>query len=282
LALFPTIDGGPPMTMKTMVMAALVAGIAAIGFAADAQKAPDPRIADIVQAGKLRVALGLGSPALAIKDAKTGKVRGPAVELARVLAEKMGVELQTIEYSHPGAVLAGVKNNMWDVTFLAVDPARAADVDFSAPYMKSDFTYLVPSGSSKRSATEMDEAGVRIAVPRGDASDLRLSKLLKHAQLVRTDSFAAALDLLRTGQADACAAPRAVLFGLQSQLPGSRVLDDGFAPMAWAAVVPKGKAGLLAYVSEFIEEAKASGLVKQTIEQVHLRGVQVAPTGKRD
>jgi polar amino acid transport system substrate-binding protein len=126
----------------------------------------------------------------------------------------------------------------------------------------------------------MDQAGIRIAVPRGDASDLRLSKTLKHAQLERADSIAAAIDLLRTGKADAYAAPRVVLSGLQGQLPGSRILDDGFAVVAWAAVVPKGKSGHLAFVSEFIEAATANGLVKQTIDQAHLRGVQVVPAGK--
>jgi ABC-type amino acid transport substrate-binding protein len=60
-------------------------------FAAQAQQAPDPRVADLVQAGKLRIALGLGSPALALKDPTSGEVRGPALDLARVLATKMGV-----------------------------------------------------------------------------------------------------------------------------------------------------------------------------------------------
>ena len=242
-----------------------------------AQQAPDPRIVDLVRAGKLRVGLGLGTPALVIKDPATGEVQGPALDLARALAGRMGIELQPVYYQRPGAVLEGVRTNAWDVTFLVLDPDRAAQADYSPPYMQSDFTYLVAAGSSIRSVADVDQPGVRIAVPRGDASELYLSRILKHAKLVRTDSIPAAVDLLRTGHGDAYAGPRPVALTEAARVPGSRVLEDGFKVISWSGVVPKGHAGRLAYVSEFIEEAKASGLVKQTIERFGLRGVQVAP-----
>ncbi len=246
-----------------------------------AQGAADPRVADLAQAGKIRVGLGLGSPALAIKDAATGEMRGPALDLARALAAKIGIELQPIYYPRPGAVLDGARTNAWDVTFLVADPARATEVDFSPPFMQSDFTYLVQTDSSLRSVAQADQPGIRIAVPRGDASDLRLTRLLKQAELVRTDSIPAAIDLVRSGKANAYAAPRFVLLPEVARQPGARVLDDNFAVIFMAAMVPKGNPGRLAYVSEFIEEAKASGLVKQAIERGGLRGVQVAPAANK-
>jgi polar amino acid transport system substrate-binding protein len=258
-------------------LAFTVAVVSAI--VAHAQQSADPRVADLVQSGKLRVALGLGSPALVMKDANTGEVRGPALDLAHALAKKIGVKLEPVEYPRPGAILAGVKNNEWDVTFLVADPARSAEADFSPPYMQSDFTYLVPAGSSKRSVADMDQPGTRVAVGRGDASDLRLTQVLKHAELVRINSIAAAIDMVHAGKIDAYAAPRVVLLALSNKAPGSRVLDDGFANIVWVAMVPKGKAGHVAYVSDFLEEAKATGLVKHTIDQANLRGLQVAPSG---
>lgn len=245
----------------------------------NAQQAPDPRVADLVRAGRVRAGIGLGTPALATKDPVTGEVRGPALDLGRALAARIGVEFVPVEYPRPGAVMEGVRTNAWDVAFLVIDPERAAEADFSPPYMESDFTYLVPAGSSIRNAADADQPGVRIAVPRGDASDLLLSRLLKRAELVRTDSLAAAVDLLRTGRADARAAPRPVLLAESTGLPGSRVLEDRFAVISYAALVPRGRAGHLAYINEFIEAAKASGLIKQTIERAGLRGVQVAPPG---
>ena len=263
------------------ITAALAFAVVVFGaFAVRGQQSIDPRVADLVQSGKLRVALGLGSPALAMKDPKTGEVRGPALDLAHTLAKKIGVTLEAVEYPRPGAILAGVKNKEWDVTFLVADPARSADADFSSPYMQSDFTFLVPASSSKRSVAELDQPGTRIAVPRGDASDLRLTQILKHAELMRLDSIGAAIEMVHAGTVDAYAAPRVVLVTLSDKAPGSRVLDDGFANIVWVAMVPKGKGGHIAYVNDFIEQAKATGLVKQTIDQANLRGVQVAPPGK--
>jgi polar amino acid transport system substrate-binding protein len=236
----------------------------------------DPRVADLIRAGRVRVALGLGSPALAMKDRSTGEVRGPALDLARALADHIGIELVTVEYPRPGAIMCGVGTE-WDVTFLVVAPDRAAVADFSSPYMQSDFTYLVPAGSPFRSVADADRVGVRIGVPRGDASDLRLSKTLTQAKLVRTDSLAAAIELLRTGRAEAYAAGRTVLLGLATQLPGARVLEDGFGGISYAAAVPKGQVGHLDYVNEFIEGAKTSGLVKKITDRAGLRGVRVIP-----
>jgi polar amino acid transport system substrate-binding protein len=264
------------MTSKNVIAFVGIAAFVACLFAARAEQARDPRVADIVQSGKLRIALGLGSPVLAIKDPKSGEVRGPALDLGRELATKIGVQVEPVEYPRPGAILQGVQNNEWDVTFLVAAPARSAEADFSPPYMQTDYTYLVPAGSSKRSAADVDQPGVRIAVPRGDGSDLRLSKMLKHAELVRTESVAAIIDMVRAGQVDAYAGPRVVLLKLSDQAPGSRVLDDGFGDIVYVAMVPKGRAGRIAYVSEFIEEAKRSGLIQRTIDQYGLKGIQVA------
>jgi polar amino acid transport system substrate-binding protein len=104
--------------------------------------------------------------------------------------------------------------------------------------------------------------------------------MLKRAELVRTDSHASAIDLLRTGRAEAYAGPRPVALAFAAELPGSRVLEDGFATISFAALVPKGNPGRLAYVNEFIEEAKASGMVKRIIERNGLQGVKVAPAQK--
>jgi polar amino acid transport system substrate-binding protein len=160
-----------------------------------------------------------------------------------VLATKIGVQIEPVECPRPGAILQGIQDNELDVTFLVADPARLADADFSPPLMQTEYTYLVPAGSSKHSVADIDEPGVRTAVPRGDGSDLRLSQMLKHAELVRADSVAAIIDMVRAGQVDAYARSRVVLLKLSDQAPGSRVLDDGFADIVYVAMVPKGSAG---------------------------------------
>jgi len=247
---------------------------------AAAQQVSDPRIADIIQSGKLRVGIGLANLVSGVKDPATGELRGVAVDLGRALAARMKVEFQPVEYPRPGVVLEGARNNNWDVSFLVIDPARAADADFSAPYMESEFTLLVAADSPLRSFADADKKGIRIGVPRGDAVDLSLTRIVKQAELVRVDNQNAGADLLRTGQTNAYAAPRPALMGMAAQLSGSRVLDDAFASTSFAGFIPKGHGARLAYVGEFLEEAKASGVVQQFVERAGLRGMKVAPRAK--
>lgn len=238
---------------------------------------PDPRVADLVQSGTLRIGLGLGSLTTATRNPATGEVQGIALELGRALAARIGIKLVPVEYPRPGAVIDGLRTNAWDVTVLLIDPARAEQVDFSNPHMQSDLTYLVPAGSTIQSVADADRSGGRIAVARGDMSDLVLRRVLKRAELVRSDSIAAAVEVMRTGGANAVALNRPSLIVQSATLPGSRVLGDGFGEIYSAMAVPKGHAGRLAYINEFIEDAKTSGLVNHIIEALALQGVRAAP-----
>jgi polar amino acid transport system substrate-binding protein len=145
--------------------------------------------------------------------------------------------------------------------------------------MEVDFTYLVPAGPSIRSVADADRPGVRIAVVRNHAMDLVLSPILKRAELVRAETPDGTFEMLRAGHADVQAGVRPALLEYSAQLPGSRVLEDRYGVNRVAMVVPKDQAGRLAYISDFVEEAKASGLVRGAIERAGLRGIQVAPPG---
>lgn len=267
--------------MMRIAVAAVLAAILALALGgvepSFAQQSPDPRVADIVQAGALRTGLGLGSLTTATRNTATGEVKGPALELGRALAARIGVPFVSVEYPRPGAVIDGLRGNAWDIAILIIDPVRAEQVDFSNPFMQTDLTYLVASGSTIQTVADADQAGIRIAVARGDTSDLQLSRTLKRAELVRTDSIAAALELLRTGSVNAMALNRPSLIAQSAALPGSRVLSDGFADITSGIAVPKGHEDRLAYINEFIEEAKASGLVNRMIETLALPGVRAAP-----
>jgi polar amino acid transport system substrate-binding protein len=202
-----------------------------------------------------------------------------AVEIARALAKRVGVELVMVEYPSPPSVLDGLKTSAWDVGFLAVDPSRAALVDFSPPYLQIDATYLVQGSSPIQRVSDADKPGVRIAVTRKSVEEIVLSRMLRRAELRSVDTIPAGFELLRAGNADALAVPRPAALQFSVRLPGSRVLADRFHATSGAMAVPKGQPDWLAYISEFTEEAKASGLVQKAIEHVGVRGVQVAPAG---
>jgi polar amino acid transport system substrate-binding protein len=136
----------------------------------------------------------------------------------------------------------------------------------------------VPAGSSIQRIADADRPDVRIAVVRDHASTLALSRILKHAQLVYAATPEPTFELLRTGKADAFASTRGVLLAYSPKLPDSRVLEGHYGANLLGMVVPKNQAARLAYTSEFIEQAKSSGLVQQAIERAGLPGYKVAPT----
>ena len=233
-------------------------------------------VADLAPTGKLRVALNMGNSTLVTKDPATGELRGVVPELGRALAESLKVPFAPVEYPGVGAMVAAITANAWDVTFLAFSPERAGDMDMSPAYMNVNVTYLVPSGSRIKSISDADQAGVRISVQRGGATDIYLTGALKQAQLVRADTTPGAFELLRTGQADAIAQEVPNLLQFQGRLPGSQVLPGGFFVVRHVIGLPKGHPAGVAFVRAFVEQAKASGFVKQAIERVGLRGVEVA------
>ncbi len=239
----------------------------------------DPRVTDLAQSGALRVGVGLGSLTTAMRDATTGEIKGPALELGRALAARIGIQFVAVEFPRPGAVIDGLRTNPWDVSVLIIDPVRARQIDYSNPYLQSDLTYLVAAGSTIQSVTDADQAGIRIGAARNDTSDLQLTRMLKKAELVRTDSIAAATDLLRNSGVNAIALNRPSLIAISAKVPGSRVLSDGFTDFYSGVAIPKGHDGWLAYINGFIEEAKTSGLVKRMIEKLAMQGVRVAPPG---
>jgi polar amino acid transport system substrate-binding protein len=244
-----------------------------------AQQAADPRVADLIRTGKVRVGVGVVAPHWAVKDAATGELRGLAIDLARAFAARLGIALVPVAYPSPPSILDGLKSDAWDVGFLAIDPSRAEMVDFSHPYLQIDATYLVPGGSSIRNVSDVDQPMVRIAVTRKSVEEIVLNRMLKRAELRAVETISAGLELVRAGNADVLAAPRPALLQLSVRLPDSRVLEDSFHAAFAAMAVPKGFAARLAYINEFIDDAKASGLVQRAIDRAGLRGVQVVPLG---
>jgi polar amino acid transport system substrate-binding protein len=172
-----------------------------------------------------------------------------------------------------------LKAGACDVGFLGFNPSRTTDVSFAPPHWLVPFTYLVPAGSSIRSVADADRNGVRIAVVRGHEATMALSRIVKNAELVTAEVPDTTFDLLRTGRADAFASNLAVLLTYLPKMPGAIILEDHYGTNLGSMAVSKDQSGRLAYVREFIEEAKVSGMVQRAIERADQRGLRVAPLG---
>jgi polar amino acid transport system substrate-binding protein len=237
----------------------------------------DPRIADLVRAGKLRVAL---FPPQYLKDGATGEIRGVWVEVVRALGAHMEIPVEIVELTNPDQLAGCLASGACDIGAMGFDPARASLVGgFTPPFMRVDYSFLVPAGSPIQSATDPDRPGLRIAAVSNHASTLKLSRMLTKAEQVDTETPEESFELLRTGRVDAWASIRSTLLEFSAKLPGSRVLADSYGANWPALVVPKGQAVLLGYLSEFIEQAKASGRVQKAIDLAGFAGYSVAPPG---
>ncbi len=189
--------------------------------------------------GHLRVAINLGNPVLAQGDARSP--RGPSVELATTLAQRLGVQARFTCHDAAASVVAAAAEDGWDLAFLAVDPARADRIAFSAPYVEIEGTCLVREASPARTVADLDREGVRIAVGRGAAYDLYLSRELKHARIERAETSAAAIALFDQQQLDAAAGVRQPLQAWAQAHPGHRVLADRFTAIQQAVAAPAAR-----------------------------------------
>ena len=233
----------------------------------------DPELAP---GGTLRVGINFGNALLATKDPSNGQPGGIAVDLAMELGRRVGASVQVVAYPSAGRMADAAGRGAWDVAFLGADPGRAAQISFTAPYLEIDSTYLVPAGSPLRSIADVDREGVRIAVSEKSAYGLFLSRELKRARLVRVPGVEASNALFVTEKLEALAGPRPVLVTVAEGLPGSRVLDSRFTAVQQAVGTPRGRDAAAAYLREFVEDVKASGLVAGAIEKNGIRGVSVA------
>jgi polar amino acid transport system substrate-binding protein len=265
--------------MRTLLVAVLGAALIACA-SLDTKPSADARAA-LAPTGKLRVGVYLGNPLSVVRDPNSQEMKGAGLELGQQLARRMEVPFEPVVYPSVGALLEGAKSNQWDVALFQVSPARAKDFDFTPPIVEIELGYLVPGDSRLASAADADAAGIRIAVQEKSQAEAILSRLLTRATLVRAGGLAAAMEVLKSGRADAIATVKPSLFELSKQLPGSRVLDGRFAQEYIAMAVPKGRDAGVPYARKFVEEAKSQGLVKAAVEKSGARGAIVAPLQSR-
>jgi polar amino acid transport system substrate-binding protein len=256
--------------MRGALAVALALGLAACAGAPDRALAPT---------GTLRAAFIGSNPVQGAIDPKTGEARGPAAEISRALAQRLGVPVKVTGVAGPGAVIDAVKKGDADIGFLAFDPARAEEVDYSKPYSLVQNTYIALASSPFRSAADVDRPGVRIGVAGRDASDLYLTRTLKNAELKRNPGgdVDKAVQMLRAGEIDVYGANRQRMTEVAARIPDLRLFPDNFYGVGQAVVVARGNRALLDAVERAIADAKSSGLVAGAISRAGLKGVDVAP-----
>jgi polar amino acid transport system substrate-binding protein len=239
-------------------------------------QAPSDIVKELAPTGKLRVAINLGNIVLAQTDAATGEPKGVTVDLARELGRRLGVPVELATHDGAGKAFEALKGGAADIVFLAIEPVRAAEVAFTAPYVIIEGVYAVPKDSGITSVADVDRAGVRIGVNKASAYDLYLTRTLKHATLVRGES---GVDLFVEQKLEAVAGVKQPLVAYAKTNPNVRMLDGRFMEIRQAMGTVKGRDAGARYLHAFVEELKASGFVADGLKRSNQPDASVAPPG---
>ena len=234
---------------------------------------------ELVPAGTLRFGV-VSAPEktsfFVVRDAD-GAPRGVTVDLARELARQAGTPIEFLVAPNSGELTDALTSGALDAAFMPVDEERSKRVAFGPAYFVFENTYLVRAGSAITRIAEVDRPGVRVIGIAGTTTIRTSGRLLKNTTIAPVNSVDQALEMLAASGADAFALTRDSLQPLAARVPGARILDGAFHRTGTAIAVQKNRPGALAYVTAFMEHAKASGLVRRAFDDAGLPHLEVAP-----
>ena len=234
-------------------------------------------LSDLAPTGVLRAGINLSNFLLVTGKTPAGDPEGVAPDMAREVATRLGVPVKYVTFKSPGELADQAGKGVWDIGLIGAEPQRAETIAFTAAYVEIEATYLVPAGSHLQTIADVDAPGVRIAVAGRSAYGLWLDRNIRHAELVRADSLGGATERFIQGKLEALAGLRPGLLADRDKLPGARIIEGKFSAVQQAIGTAKRNTAGAAYLSRFVEEAKASGLVARLIERHKVRGLSVAP-----
>lgn len=229
-------------------------------------------IAELKEPGKLHVGVNMGNFLLVTGESPNGDPDGVSPDMAKGLAEKLGVEAVLHPYPMPGDVADAAERNEWDIALIAIEPKRAEVIAFCDAYVEIVATYLVPAGSPLKTIEDVDKPGVRIAVSERAAYDLYLTRTLKHATLHRAQGLPGAVKLFVDEGLDALAGLVPGLIKNVEEIPGSSLIEGRFTTIRQAIGTRHGCPALHAFVEEYIADAKQSGRVQELINKHGVTG----------
>jgi len=239
---------------------------------------PQEIASELAPIGVLRAAINMGNFLLVTGRAPSGDPEGVAPDMAREIAQRLGVPVRYVPYARPGELADTAGSGVWDIGLIGAEPQRAEKIAFSPAYVEIEATYLVPAGSPLTSIADVDRAGVRIAVTARSAYDLWLERNIKNARLVRAEGGDATFKQFVDDKLDAMAGLRPGLLDLAAKLPGARILDGQFTAVQQAVGTARANTAGAEFLHDFVEEAKKSGLVARLLERHGVVGrLSVAP-----
>lgn len=233
--------------------------------------------AQLAPTGVLRAGINLSNFLLVTGRSESGDPTGVAPDMAREIATALGVPVKYVTFKSPGELGDQVGKDVWDIGLIGAEPQRAEKIQFTAAYVEIEATYMVPEGSPIRSIADVDRKGVRIAVSARSAYDLWLVNNIRNATLVQVSGLDAAYEKFMSDKLEVLAGLRPGLLKDVEKAPGLKILDGKFTAVQQAVGTAKANVEAAAFLADFVEKAKKSGMVQGFIDRHKVKGLSVAP-----
>jgi polar amino acid transport system substrate-binding protein len=234
-------------------------------------------VSELAPTGVLRAGVNMSNMLLVTGRSPSGDPEGVSPDMAAEIAKRLGVPVVYVKYGKPSLLADAAGTDAWDIGLIGAEPARAEKIAFTAAYCEIEATYLVPENSPFKTAAEVDRSGARISVKRGTAYDLWLERNIKHATVLRSDTDDGPINQFVAEKLEAMASLRPALLEDVEKVPGTRILPGNFTAVQQAIGTAKKNAAGAAFLSDFVAEAKSTGLVARFIEKHQVSGLSVAP-----
>ncbi|MFJ9852836.1 transporter substrate-binding domain-containing protein [Streptomyces sp. NPDC101150] len=231
---------------------------------------------DLAPTGVLRASINLGNPVLA--QGTPDDPQGVTADLAREIARRLGLPVEFVCFDAARKSYEAMAAGRADLCFLAVEPAREAEIAFTAPYVHIEGMYAVPAGSLLRTPADVDSADIRIGVKQGSAYDLYLTRTLRHATVVRGPE---GVDVFHAEKLEAAAGIRQPLTAHLAERPELRLIEPAFMTIRQAVGTTKTRRPeTVRFLSETVAHLTASGFVAQALRRSGQNPALTAPTGR--
>jgi len=230
---------------------------------------------EIAPTGKFRVGMNANNSNLVTRNAD-GTISGLSADLGRFIAAKLGTTYEPVVYDSAAPYTASFRKSEWDIVLTGKNAVVEELLDFSADLFLIDYGYVAAPGCGLDNLGQVDRPGIRIAVPRNASADVFLSRTLKSAELVRVDGdLNVGIEMLRTGQAEVYASNINSVQKMADRVAGAKALG-AFQTMVFAVAMQKGRsAAAMEKLTQWVNEAKAAGLVQAALERAGAKGARV-------
>lgn len=226
-----------------------------------------PVLDRILLKGELRVATAGSMPPLNMTT-KTGEIIGLEVDLAKAMADAMGVKirLEAMPFHELLPALEARKVDMV-ISGLTITPKRNLKVAFAGPYFISGKALLtkIETLAAIADPAEIDRGGITLAALNGSTSQVFIEKTVPKAKLVTTENYDEAAAMVIQGKVDALVAdyPICVISALRYPDHGLFSLVSPFTYEPLGIAVPAGDALFINWVENYLNSLEGSGVLEE-------------------